>query len=69
MGYCVKCETCQLDRRLAQYDGETGSNGFTRGSEHQNALMLKVENNDLSKHCVLEHWGVKEKVKMECFEG
>ena len=69
VGYWVKCETCQLDGRLAQYDGETGSNGYTRALEHQNALRLKDENNALWKHCVLEHGGVKPKFKMKCLGG
>ena len=69
MGCWVKCETCQLDVRLAQYDGEKGSNGYTRGLEHQNALRLKDENNALWKHRVLEHGVVKQKFKMKCLGG
>ena len=55
--------------KLAQYDGETGRNGFTRGQEHQDALRLEDENNALWKHCMLEHGGVRQKFIMKCLGG
>ena len=52
VGYWIRCESCLLAGKLAQYDGETGANGFTRGGEHQDALRLEDEKNALWKHCV-----------------
>ena len=56
-GYRIRCETCNREGRLSLYDGETGSNCYTRGAQHQDGLRLKDENNPLWKHCLVEHNG------------
>ena len=56
-GYRIRCETCSREGRLSLYDGETGSNCYTRGAQHQDGLRLKDENNPLWKHCLVEHNG------------
>ena len=47
------------------YEGETGSNGYSRGKEHQNALVLKQEENALWKHCLVAHAGERVEFSME----
>ena len=47
------------------YEGETGSNGYSRGKEHQNALVLKQEENALWKHCLVAHAGERVDFSME----
>ena len=69
VGYRITCDTCQLAGRSAQYDGETGSNGFSRGKEHDDALRLEDEGNALWKHCMLEHNSVRQNFTMKCLGG
>ena len=38
-----------------EYEGESGSNGYSRGGEHLTALYLKQEDNALWKHCLVAH--------------
>ena len=56
-GYRIRCETCMRAGRLSLYDGESGSNCYTRGKQHQDGLRLKDEENPLWKHCLVEHEG------------
>ena len=65
VGYRIQCETCMSERKLSLYDGETGSNCYTRGKQHQAALRLEDENNALWKHCLVEHDGRKAEFSMK----
>ena len=67
--YRIRCETCWLAGKTAFYDGETGRNAHTRGSEHQAALRLENEESPLWKHCVLEHQGVKADFSMRALRS
>merc|ERR1719319_56324 len=67
--YRTQCETCWLAGKTAFYDGETGRNAHTRGSEHQAALRLENEESPLWKHCVLEHQGVKADFSMRALRS
>ena len=49
-GYRICCERCG-----AEYEGETGSNGYCRGKEQAGGLRLEDEENPLWKHCMVEH--------------
>ena len=54
------------------YDGETGSNAYDRGNQHQDGLRNESEENPLWKHCQLIHDGEKQSFKMEvvgCFKS
>ena len=53
------------ERKLSLYDGETGSNCYTRGKQHQAALRLEDKNNALWKHCLVEHDGMKAEFSMK----
>ena len=61
-GYRIVCVQCTEE---VAYEGETGSNGYSRGKEHQNALVLKQEENALWKHCLVAHAGVRVDFSME----
>ena len=65
IGYRVTCLTCQRDGVSSSYEGETGRNGFLRGLEHLAALRLEDEENDMWKHCVVQHKGRKAEVEMK----
>ena len=54
-GYKISCSTCLRAGRKSEYEGETGANGFTRGSEQAAGLRSKDPENALWKHCILEH--------------
>ena len=54
-GYKTSCSTCLRAGRKSEYEGETGANGFTRGSEQAAGLRSKDPENALWKHCILEH--------------
>ena len=49
-GYRICCEQCG-----AEYEGETGSNGYCRGKEQEDGLRLEETDNPLWKHCMLKH--------------
>ena len=49
-GYRICCEQCG-----AEYEGETGSNGYCRGKEPEDGLRLEETDNPLWKHCMLKH--------------
>ena len=48
-----------------KYEGESGSNGYSRGGEHFTALDLKQEDNALWKHCLVAHGGEKVEFSMK----
>ena len=48
-----------------KYEGESGSNGYSRGGEHSTALELKQEDNALWKHCLVAHGGEKVEFSMK----
>ena len=39
-GYRIRCETCRQAGRLSVYDGESGSNCYSRGRQHEDGLRL-----------------------------
>ena len=45
--------------KIMNYEGETGSNCYSRGLEHQNGLRNEQEENPRWKHCTLVHGGEK----------
>ena len=47
------------------YDGESGSNCYTRGKQHEDGLRLEFEENPLWKHCLVEHEGRKAEFSMK----
>ena len=49
----------QHSHKIVNYEGETGSNCYSRGLEHQNGLRNEQQENPLWKHCTLEHGGEK----------
>ena len=54
-GYRISCGSCLRAGEKAEYEGETGANGFTRGNEQLSGLRSKDPENALWKHCMLEH--------------
>ena len=54
-GYRISCGSCLRAGKKAEYEGETGANGFTRGNEQLSGLRSKDPENALWKHCMLEH--------------
>ena len=50
--------------KSAEYDGEAGRNGFTRGLEHEEGLRNEREESALWKHCQLVHGGEKQTFSM-----
>ena len=51
--YTITCNGCGSNQIVAQYEGETGRNCFSRGLEHQNDLRTMKEDSPLWKHCVV----------------
>ena len=47
-----------------EYKGETGKNGFSRGSKHQDDYRNKREASTLWKHCTLKHGGQEQVFEM-----
>ena len=55
-GYNISCLRCRrVVKEEVEYEGESGSNGYSRGGEHLTALDLKQEDNALWKHCLVAH--------------
>ena len=54
-GYRISCQECSQDGLVANYEGETGSNAYSRGLEHQNGLKHEEESIPLWKHCTIQH--------------
>ena len=61
-GYRITCKRCL---QVVAYEGETGSNGYSRGKEHECALEQKQEENALWKHCLVAHEGEKVEFSMQ----
>ena len=61
-GYRISCLSCRSE---VAYEGETGSNGYSRGKEHEAALAHKQEENALWKHCLVAHEGQRVEFSMK----
>ena len=55
--YNITCEECKASEKKAEYWGETGRDGYTRGGEHLKGCKEKDEENALWKHIEGEHGG------------
>ena len=66
--YRIECLGNQTDNPEVQcggeYKGETGKNGYTRGSKHAEEYEKKYESSVLWKHCLAKHGGQKQKFEM-----
>ena len=69
VGYKICCERCLRAGRCSEYDGESGSNGYSRGKEQAGGLRLEEEENPLWKHCMVEHEGEKVEFSMKVLES
>ena len=49
----------QHSHKIVNYEGETGSNFYSRGLEHQISLRNEQQENPLWKYCTFEHGGEK----------
>ena len=67
--YKITCNGCGSNQIVAQYEGETGRNCFSRGLEHQNDLRTMKEDSPLWKHCVVEHNSNKQEFSMKALGG
>ena len=66
VGYRISCITCVEDDNLtAEYEGETGRNGYSRGKEHLSGLKNEVGGNPLWKHCSIQHESTEAKFVMK----
>ena len=65
IGYKICCERCLRAGRCTEYDGESGSNGYSRGKEQAGGLRLEEEDNALWKHCMVEHESEKVEFSMK----
>ena len=61
-GYRISCLSCRSE---VAYEGETGSNCYSRGKEHEAALEHKQEENALWKHCLVAHEGQRVEFSMK----
>ena len=65
-GYTISCLRCRrVVKEEVAYEGESGSNGYSRGGEHLAALELKQEDNALWKHCLVAHGGERVEFSMK----
>ena len=64
IGYRITCEGCQGNGVIAEYEGESGRNGYSRGLEHAADLRNESDKSPLWKHCQLLHGGEKQKFLM-----
>ena len=69
VGYKICCERCLRAGRCTEYDGESGSNGYSRGKEQAGGLRLEEEDNALWKHCMVEHGGEKVEFSMKVLQS
>ena len=65
VGYKIRCESCLRAGKTSEYDGESGSNCYTRGKQQADGLRLEEEENPLWKHCLVEHEGRKAEFSMK----
>ena len=56
---------CKGDCEGDTYYGETHSNGYTRGSQHQNDYQYRREGSVMWKHCVKKHHGQQQEFEMQ----
>ena len=64
IGYRISCEGCQRAGVVAEYEGESGRNAYSRGLEHQQGLRDECEKSALWKQCQLVHGGNKQSFLM-----
>ena len=62
-------EGCQEAGVVAEYEGESGRNAYSRGLEHQQGLRDECEKSALWKHCQLVHGGDKQTVLVVALNG
>ena len=62
--YNITCEECKAQEKKAEYWGETGRDGFTRGGEHLKGCKQKDRENALWKHIEGEHRGKSRSTKI-----
>ena len=55
--YKLECQESPKSKLSAVYHGETGRNVYSRGLEHLAGVQNKKEDNQLWKHCLLQHNG------------
>ena len=53
-GYKISCLECPKDGLVAEYEGESGRNAYSRGLEHQNSLRNENKSSPLWKHCTIQ---------------
>ena len=55
--YKIECQgsTERGEKCGGIYNGETGRNGYTRGTKHQDDFEKKIENSAMWKHCIQKH--------------
>ena len=62
--YTINCEGGRCDRKNL-YRGETGDNGYTRGSQHITQYRAEnMDNSPLWRHCVEQHNGRRQRFSM-----
>ena len=69
IGYRISCEVCQKEDIVAEYEGDSGRNGYSRGLEHQQGLRNECEKSPLWKHCQLMHSGEKQSFMMNILKS
>ena len=69
IGYRISCEGCQKEDIVAEYEGESGRNGYSRGLEHQQGLRNECEKSPLWKHCQLMYSGEKQSFMMKILKS
>ena len=64
--YKIEClgSTEQEEKCGGVYNGETGRNGYTRGTKHQEYYKKKQENSAMWKHCVQKHNSRRQEFEM-----
>ena len=60
IGYKITCTLCEGLGALAEYQGESGRNMFTRGKEHLSEFYRGVSSNCMVIHSNKHHHGSKE---------
>ena len=60
VGYRIICTLCEASGALAEYQGESGRNMFTRGKEHLREFFGGVSSNCMVIHSKTHHQGSKQ---------
>ena len=55
--YSIRCEECKKEEKTVEYWGETGRDGYSRGTEHITGCRNKLEENPMWKHVWEGHGG------------